>query len=266
MLPPNSPPLDATAALRVVVVDDEPPARRKLAQWLAADPAVEVVAVCANGYEALDTLAAEPVDLLFLDVQMPELSGFDVLRQRPAGCHPLVIFATAFDTYALEAFRHHAVGYLLKPYDRRRFNEALDHAKAQHAGRQAHEAEHRLTALLQSVQPPRYLEHFAVRHDDRIDLVRTEEVDWIEASGNYVTLHAGHTRHLIRDTLTRVSARLDPRQFPRIHRSRMVNLDRVVSLLPASHGDFTVVLRDGTMLPMSRTYRDHLREVLEVGF
>ncbi|MEM1116631.1 MAG: response regulator transcription factor, partial [Bacteroidota bacterium] len=194
--------------MRTVIVDDEPPARRKLALWLAADPEVEVVATCADGVEALDALAMHEVDLLFLDVQMPELSGFDVLRQRPPGPAPLVVFATAFDTYAVEAFEHHALGYLLKPYDRARFTATLAHAKAQHAARRAAaspDVEGQLAALLEAVRPPAYLERFAVRSTGRIDVVSAADVDWIEASGNYVTLHVGGERHLVRETLTRVA-------------------------------------------------------------
>lgn len=253
--------------LRVIVVDDEPPARRKLERWLRRDPDVEIAALCANGYEALEALEAAPVDVLFLDIQMPELSGFDVLAQRPPGPTPLVVFATAFDHYAVEAFRHHAADYLLKPYDYERFAQTLAHVKVQHRTRHAHEVQLRLAALLDAVQPSRpYLEHFAVKHRDRIDLVRVDDVDWIKAEGNYVLVHTGGKQHPIRENISKVATRLDPRRFPRIHRSSIVNLDRVASLNPASHGDYTVVLRDGTQLAMSRTYRERLRDVLEIGF
>ncbi|MEM8601089.1 MAG: LytTR family DNA-binding domain-containing protein [Bacteroidota bacterium] len=261
-----------TARLRAVAVDDEPPARRKLARWLADDAEIDVVAICADGYEALDALDLHRVDLLVLDIQMPELSGFDVLRRLPPGPAPVVVFATAYDAYAIQAFEHHAAGYLLKPYDRARFDATIAQAKAQHRGRiavagAAAEAHATLTTLLDAVRPPStYLDHLAVRRADRVDLVRVADVDWIEASGNYVTVHARGQRHLIRASLTRVASRLDPRRFLRIHRSTVVHLDRVASLVPASHGDYTVVLRDGTTLSMSRTYREHLRGVLEVGF
>jgi len=251
--------------LQTVVVDDEPPARRKLARWLDQDDAIELAAVCADGYEALEVLAATEVDLLFLDIQMPELSGFDVLEQRPAGPAPVVVFATAHDAYAIDAFRHHAAGYLLKPYDRARFESTLAQAKAQHAGRSM-QAEDALASKLGPVQPQAYLRHIAARTADRVDLVHVDEIDWIEASGNYVTLHAGKRQHLVRQTLTRIVAQLDPRQFVRIHRSTAVRIDRVTSLLRASHGDLTVTLRDGTLLPMSRTYKEQLRGVLAIGF
>ena len=255
------------ARLRVALVDDEPPARRKLQRWLDADPEVEVVAACANGYEALDALREHAVDVLFLDIQMPELSGFDVLARRPPGPAPLVVFATAYDQYAIEAFRHHAADYLLKPYDHERFAATLAHVKARHRDRDAQRAQQRLAALLDAVQaPPAYLEHVAVRHADRVDLVPVASVDWIEADGNYVVLHVGARRHLVREALSRVVARLDPRRFVRVHRSAAVQLARVASLVPASHGDYTVVLHDGTEVPLSRTYRERLREVLEVGF
>ncbi|MEL7364174.1 MAG: response regulator, partial [Bacteroidota bacterium] len=192
----------AVSRLQTVVVDDEPPARRKLARWLGDDPEIDVVAICADGYEALDALEQHRVDLLVLDIQMPELSGFDVLRRRPPGPAPVVVFATAYDTYAIQAFEHHAAGYLLKPYDRARFASTLAHAKAQHRGRsQNREAESHtqaaLASLLEAVRPQEpYLDHLAVRLADRVDLVRVADVDWIEASGNYVTVHAGGARHL----------------------------------------------------------------------
>ncbi|MEM1042786.1 MAG: LytTR family DNA-binding domain-containing protein [Bacteroidota bacterium] len=255
------------ARLRVVVVDDEPPARRKLAAWLERDAEVEIVALCANGYEALDVLAEGPVDVLFLDVQMPELSGFDVLAQRPPGPAPLVVFATAFDHYAVRAFEHHAADYLLKPYDYARFSATLAHVKERHRHRQAREVQDRLGSLLDAVQPPRpYLDRLAVKHADRVELVSVDQVDWIRAEGNYVLVRAGGREHLIRERLSKVASTLDPRRFPRIHRSTIVNLDRVAALHPASHGDYTVVLRDGTELAMSRTYREALREVLQIGF
>ncbi|GAB5521611.1 MAG: LytTR family DNA-binding domain-containing protein [Rhodothermales bacterium] len=252
--------------LRTVVVDDEPPARRKLMRWLSDDDSIELTAACADGYEALDVLASKEVDLLFLDVQMPELSGFDVLRQCPASAAPVVVFATAHDTYAIDAFQHHAAGYLLKPYDRPRFDATLAQAKAQHAGRSPQTQAQALASVLGAVQPSAYLKHIAARAADRVDLVRVAEVDWMEASGNYVVLHTGGQQHLVRETLTRLAARLDPQQFVRIHRSTVVNIDRVASLLRASHGDYTVTLRDGTLLPMSRTYKEQLRDVLAVGF
>lgn len=254
-----------TPLLRTVVVDDEPPARRKLMRWLDEDDSIEVAAVCADGYEALEVLAATDVDLLFLDVQMPELSGFDVLERRPTGPPPVVVFATAHDAYALDAFKHHAAGYLLKPYDRPRFEATLRQAKAQHAGRSAQATEAMLASMLHAVQPRTYLRHIAARTAGRVDIVRVEEVDWMETSGNYVVLHAAKRQHLVRQTLTRLVEKLDPQQFVRIHRSAAVNIDRIVSLLNASHGDLTITLRDGTLLPMSRTYKEQLRKVLAVG-
>ena len=253
--------------LRAVIVDDEPPARRKLERWLAEDPEVEVAAVCANGYEALDALAEHDVDVMFLDVQMPEMSGFEVLTARRPAPLPLVVFATAFERYAVDAFRAHAADYLLKPYDRERFGEALAHVKARHRDRSARASGERLDALLSAVQPQRApLRRLAVRHPDRVELLAVDDVDWIQADGNYVTVHAGGRRHLIRETLTAVAARLDSQRFARVHRSAVVNLDRVAALHPASHGDYTVALVDGTLVPMSRTYRERLREVLEIGF
>ncbi len=258
---------DATAPIRVAVVDDEPPARRKLERWLGRDPEIEISGLCANGYQALDLMRTDPPDVLFLDVQMPELSGFDVLQRLPDGAAPLVVFATAYDRYAVDAFRHHAVDYLLKPYDGDRFADTLARVKHRWRQRSAPDARQQLDALLHALRPaPDYLDRIAVRHPDRVDLVSVDEIDWIAAEGNYVLVHAGGRRHLVRTSIGGLAERLDPRRFARIHRSTIVHLARVASLLPASHGDYTAVLHDGTHLAMSRTYRDRLREVLPVGF
>ncbi|MEM9998026.1 MAG: LytTR family DNA-binding domain-containing protein [Bacteroidota bacterium] len=263
----NQTPGAQPSRMAAMVVDDEPPARRKLVRWLNADPEIEVVATCGDGVEALEAYEAQPTALLFLDVQMPGLSGFDVLQRLPREPAPVVVFATAFDRFAIDAFNHHAAGYLLKPYSQAQFAATLAHAKQQVRGRAQPEAMAHLAALADALQPTQpYVQHLAVRQADRVDVVQVGDVDWIEAQGNYVLVHAAGQRHLIRETLTRVASRLDPRRFPRVHRSAVVNLDRVASLIPASHGDFMVLLRDGTEVPMSRTYRAGLRSVLEIGF
>ncbi|MEM6338073.1 MAG: response regulator transcription factor, partial [Bacteroidota bacterium] len=226
------------APLRVAIVDDEPPARRKLVNWLSSDPDLTICAVCADGYEAIEAVETQAVDVLFLDIQMPELSGFDVLNRLPAARRPMVVFATAFDHYAIDAFQHHAVDYLLKPYDRARFADALAHIKRQHRQRTAADVQQQLTALLESVDrsPPPPLTYFTVKQADEIQLVDVETVDWIEADGNYVILHVGPKRHVVRSTITRVAGRLDAQRFARIHRSAIVRLGAVRAFYPASHG------------------------------
>ena len=253
--------------IRVLVVDDEPPARRKLVRWCSQDPEIEVIGTCANGFEALEVLAAPGVDVVFLDVQMPQLSGFDVIRQVPEASRPLVIFATAYDQYAVDAFQLHAIDYLLKPYDHVRFTQAVQRAKRQLQHKQVQDVNTQLSALLKAmVQPKPYLSHFTIRHQDHIKLLKVEEVNWITAEGNYVKLHLNNeVNHLIRDSIGKLADRLDPRRFPRIHRSTIVNLENVEGFYPASHGDYTVALKDGTQLFMSRTYKNKMRDLLQVG-
>ena len=256
-----------TQKIRVLVVDDEPPARRKLVRWLSEDDEVTVVAECANGFEAVDAITSSIVDVVFLDIQMPQMSGFEVIQQLPEASRPLVIFATAYDQYAIDAFRLHAIDYLLKPYDAVRFREALDHAKYQLQHQQANQLNQKLSALLTAMeQPDPFLSHFTVRHQDHVKLIKVEQVQWIAAEGNYVMLHLGNQiKHLIRESIGKLADRLDPRQFPRIHRSTIVNLDSVDGFYPASHGDYTITLKDGTQLFMSRSYKNKMRDLLQVG-
>ena len=253
--------------IRVIVVDDEPPARRKLTAWLSADAEIAVVAECANGIEALETLASEHVDVMFLDIQMPQLSGFDVVERVPEQQRPLIVFSTAYDQYAVDAFKLHAIDYLLKPYDHPRFLDTLTRVKNSMATLDVHAMQSQLSQLLTTLHKPAtsYLRHFTVKRQDAVQLVKVEDVDWIAAEGNYVLLHAGAAQHLIRDNIGKVAGRLDPAQFPRIHRSTIVNLDRIKAFYPTSHGDYTVVLQNGTELPMSRTYKNRLRDTHQLG-
>ncbi len=253
--------------IRVIVVDDEPPARRKLTAWLSEDPVVVVVAECANGIEALETLQSQQVDVMFLDIQMPQLSGFDVVAKLPEKQRPLIVFSTAYDQYAVDAFKLHAIDYLLKPYDHPRFMDTLARVKSSMATLDVQAMQMQLSQLLTTLHEPAatYLRHFTVKRQDAVQLVKVEDVDWIAADGNYVVLHAGKTQHLIRDNIGKVASRLDPAQFPRIHRSAIVNLDRIKAFYPTSHGDYTVVLQNGTELPMSRTYKNRLRDTHQLG-
>ncbi|MEM8484517.1 MAG: LytTR family DNA-binding domain-containing protein [Bacteroidota bacterium] len=254
-------------AIRVIVVDDEPPARRKLVSWLSDDEDITVVTTCANGHEALATLQAEEVDVMFLDIQMPQLSGFDVVEQLPANRRPLVVFSTAYDQYAVDAFKLHAIDYLLKPYDHPRFLDTLVRVKNSMAQLDVQMMQQQLSQLLTTLHQPKqsFLKHFTVKRQDAVQLIKVEAVDWIAAEGNYVMLHAGKSQHLIRDNIGKVEASLNPEQFPRIHRSTIINLDRVEAFYPASHGDYTVILQNGTELAMSRTYKNKLRDSLQLG-
>jgi two-component system, LytTR family, response regulator len=240
--------------LRVLIVDDEAVARRRIRRLLAAETDVAVVGECADGASALSAIAKAKPDLAFLDVQMPELDGFGVVRSLTPSELPAIVFVTAYDRYALRAFDVQAIDYLLKPFTRERFRTALARARER-----LHERarDDRLTRLIDhlgaSQQCPARV---AVRSGDRFVVVDWSDVDWVEAADNYVTLHVGAREHLLRDTLASVERQLDPERFMRIHRSAIVQLDRIVELHPASHGDVDVILRNGTRLTLTRTWRD----------
>ncbi len=245
--------------VRVLIVDDEPLARSKIRRWLQGSAEFHIVAECGNGYDALHVLKDETVDLLFLDVQMPEMNGLSMLRQLAEDQRPVVIFVTAYDQYAIEAFEFHALDYLLKPYDQERFEKALSHCKSYFQHQQQPQLQEQLDLLLKSLEEPqRFLERFVVKTAGRAFFVKVEQVDWIEAQGNYVSLHVNTEEHLIRDSLAKLESKLDPNQFVRIHRSTMVNINQIKELYPASHSDYFVMLRSGKELLMSRNYRKKL--------
>lgn len=243
--------------VRVVIADDEPLARARIRSMLEGDLEVEVVAECPDGRAAVEAIQAERPDIVFLDIQMPELDGFQVVEEIAGESSPAVVFVTAYDQYALRAFQVHAIDYLLKPFDRGRFAECLARAKAA-AGHSGMVSE-RLLALLETLRGERRsLERVIVRSGGRVSFVKISEIDWIEASGNYLRLHCGASVHLIRDTMNAFEGRLDPQMFMRIHRSTMVNIERIRELEPWFHGDYMVLLRDGTKLTLSRSYRHKL--------
>lgn len=244
--------------LRVLVVDDEPLARRKLRRLLLAESDVGQVAEAASGTQALDLLAGASVDVMFLDVQMPGWSGFELLERLPADRVRVVVFVTAFDEYAVQAFEVEAVDYLLKPFDRARLQTALGRARQRLAERGKDLPAH-IRALVDLLGPaPRHIERFPVRKADGIVLVAADDVDWIEAQGNYVALHVGNECHLVRRTMASLEPRLDPRRFARVHRTAIVNLERVAALRPWSKDEHVVVLKSGTRIPSSRGFRDQL--------
>ncbi len=246
--------------VRVLIVDDEELARQRLQRLLAAEHDVEIIGEASDGVQAVDSIRRLMPDLVFLDVQMPEVDGFAVLerlRPRPA---PAIIFVTAHDDYALRAFDVHAVDYLRKPFDAARFKEAFSRARQRLAGSGAEDQARKIDALLAQVesQPPRSRERLMVRTDGRLYFVRIDDIDWIEAAGNYVKLHVGRETHLMRETMMGIEKMLDPTRFLRIHRSAIVNLDRVREMQPWFSGEYTVILRDGTQLRLSRVYRERL--------
>ena len=243
--------------LRVIIVDDEPPARARLRRFIKALPDVELIAECGNGASALQAIEANNPDVVLLDVQMPELDGFEVLRALDMPQLPAVIFVTAFDQYAVRAFEVHALDYVVKPVEADRLAEALEHARRRIA-------EHRsagagLDNLLKELKADsRYLTRIPVRSEGRIKVIDLADVDWVSAADNYVTLHARGREYLVRDTIAAIERRLDPQSFVRVHRSTIVRLDRIAELMPDSHGDFAIRLKDGVQLTMSRTYRGNI--------
>ena len=248
--------------IRTVIADDQPMARERLTALLSEEPDVQVVAACASGAEAVDAIQQHRPDLVFLDMQMPELDGFGVIAAIGPDRMPSVVFVTAYDEFALRAFDVHALDYLLKPFGRQRFQKALDRARDHLSRERAGDLARRLLALVDEVRPVRPRgERLVVRSGARLVFVEIRQVDWVEAEGNYVRLHVGDESHLIRATMHAVEARLGS-QFVRIHRSRIANMERVQELRVASNGEYEVVLRSGRALRVSRLYRDKVQEHL----
>jgi two-component system LytT family response regulator len=250
-----------------MVVDDEPVARERIVGLLAQEKDIELVGECADGQQAVNAIQQQHPDLVFLDVQMPVCDGFRVIEQVGADRMPPVVFVTAYDEYALKAFEVHAIDYLLKPFGRDRFQQTLQHAREHLERRRAGDLGKRLLALVQDLKPePQKLDRLVVKSGGRVFFLRTDEIDWIEAAGNYVRLHLSEDSHLFRETMNNMEARLDGRRFVRIHRSRIVNTDRIKELQPWFNGEYVVVLQNGTRLTLSRGYREKLQERLGKAF
>jgi two-component system LytT family response regulator len=245
--------------IRTLIVDDEKPARRRLVELLGREPEIEIAGEARDGREAVDLVRAQAPDLMFLDIQMPDLDGFGVLAALDPPQQPVTVFVTAYDRYAVQAFEAHAVDYLLKPYSDQRFESALRRACQFLRSRTTGELHQRVGQLLddRAGSDPRsgYLERLVLKSAGRVTFVGVEDVDWIEASGVYVNLHVGPRAHLYRSSLAHLLQRLDPKRFVRVHRSLAVNTDRIRELQPRSHGDYTVVLKNGQELVMSRGFR-----------
>ncbi len=253
--------------MRTLVVDDEPIARERVMSLLQHEEDVEIVGECSDGAQAIAAIQQQTPDLVFLDVQMPGVDGFGVISAIGAERMPIVIFVTAYDEYALKAFEVHALDYLLKPFGKDRFQETLKHARASLERRRAGDLGRRLLALVNDIKPePPKFDRLVVKSGGRVFFLRSEDIDWIEAAGNYVRLHLGEESHLFRETMNRMESRLDRRRFARIHRSRIVNTERIKELQPWFNGEYVVMLRNGTRLPLSRGYRDKLQEQLGKGF
>lgn len=250
--------------IRALVIDDEPLARDRICRLLARQSDIQVVGQCGDGKSAVIAIAKHDPDLVFLDVQMPELDGFGVLREIPRAKMPVIVFVSAYDQYAVKAFAVHALDYLLKPFDRERFTEALERARDELRKRCAGQFDPRIAELLKSLHggQPQYLDRFVVKLNGRVYFVRAEDVDWIEAAGNYLKVHSGKDDHLVRETMNTIESKLDPKRFVRIHRSTIVHLDRIKEMRPWFHGEYSVILKDGKQLTLSRSYRDRLKDIL----
>ena len=250
--------------IRTLIVDDEPLARARLRRFLAEHPEIEVIGECGNGKDAVEAIRKDAPDLVFLDIQMPEMTGFDAIGKLKRNEMPTVIFVTAYDQYALQAFEVHALDYLLKPFTRERLASAVERAKAQVKHRQRGELDERLESLLSDLRTERkYLDRLVVKTVGRVYFLKTDEIDWIEAAGNYLKLHIGRDAHMIRETMNSIEAKLDPDKFLRIHRSTIVNIDRIKELHPMFSGDYSVILKNGAELSLSRNYRDRFLEMFE---
>lgn len=253
-------------AIRTVIADDEAPGRRTLRLLLGADPEIAIVAECASGPETVAVLRAQQPELVFLDVEMPGATGFEVLEALRGEASPRVVFATAHAEHALRAFDVAAVDYVLKPFDDERFARAVERAKEAVRERQALALAQRIGALVGRPEPAadseRPLERIAVRERGNVHLVPVEQIDWIGAQDYYAELHAGPRSYLVREALSSLERRLDRHRFARIHRAAIVNVTRVRTLEPETHGEWTVVLSDGQRLRLSRRYRASLGALL----
>jgi two-component system LytT family response regulator len=244
---------------RVLIVDDETLARKRIRRMLGGEKDMSVIGECADGLSAVSAINELNPDLVFLDVQMPEMNGLEVIRAVGPRRLPALIFVTAYDSYALQAFEAEALDYLLKPFDTLRFRESLQRVRRRLGAGDNDRLQDQIRRLAGRLSAePRYLQRLAVKLEDRMLLLNVQEIDWLEAAGNYVCVHAGKQSHIVRDSLSHFETRLDPAHFARIHRSTLVNLDRIRELSPHWHGDYKIILHGGQALHLSRRYREAL--------
>ncbi|HEX7150342.1 MAG TPA: LytTR family DNA-binding domain-containing protein [Thermoanaerobaculia bacterium] len=249
--------------ITTIIVDDERPARQKLRTLLAAHQDVDIVRECANGDDALQVIREVRPDLVFLDVQMPGRDGFGVVRELGDAAR-LVVFVTAYDQYAVKAFEVQALDYLLKPFDRLRLEQTM--TRVRERMRNGHDdLQERLRAMLEEVSARTALDRLMIKTAGRITFLRVGEIDWIEAADNYVRVHSGREKHLIRETMNNLETQLDRRKFVRVHRSAIVNVDAIVEIRSLFHGDHNLLLKTGAEIPLGRAYRERLEAVFGRG-
>lgn len=268
--------------IRAIIVDDELLAREALRAMLKEDPEIEITAECRNGREAVAAIREQSPDVVFLDIQMPEMDGFQVIEEIGVKQMPVSVFVTAYDKYALRAFDAHALDYLLKPFDHDRFDTALRRAKISVREKKLGEISENLFSLMNDLKPAQKesflqpddgktaelnakepISRVAIKSGGRIYFLKIEEIDWVEASGDYLSLHAGSQTHLIRETMGNFHAKLDSRKFLRIHRSTIVNIERIKEIRPLFKGEYVVALSSGIRLTSSRGYRCELQALLD---
>lgn len=265
-------------SLKTIIVDDESLARRGLALRLQQIPMVDVVTECANGQQALEAIAEHSPDLVFLDIQMPGIDGFDVIRQLQADNLPMVIFVTAFDQYAVEAFKVHAVDYVLKPIDDDRLHEAIDRAVAHHSQEESERSKQRLVDLMMGMtgasaasieemaqgdnEPNKWPEKLVVKDGSDIQLIKVADIHWVDAAGDYMCIHAAGETHIMRITMKQLEAMLNPARFLRIHRSTIINSDYISGAQTLGNGEYMLSLEGGAQLKVSRGFRDKVKQLL----
>lgn len=251
--------------MRTIIADDEPLARKKLRVMLGSEPDIQILAECENGAQTVSALTMHKPELLLLDIQMPDLDGFEVLSRILPGIAPIVVFTTAYDRHAVRAFEAHALDYLLKPFDQERLHHAIDRARAELLKVSDREATCRVLNFLsenvgKQIRPDRRL---VIKTGGRVVFLDFDEVDWVEAAANYVRLNVGKQSYLLREGIGHIAERLDPKQFVRIHRSIIINVDKIKELQPVNSGEYVVVLKNGKELSCSRGYRPGLQQFIE---
>jgi two-component system LytT family response regulator len=250
--------------LRTIIADDERLARKKLRILLSSEPGIEIVAECTDGKQTLTALRSHKPDLLLLDVQMPDIDGFGVLRAIPPDEMPVVIFTTAYDQYAVKAFETHALDYLLKPFDRDRLHSAINRARVEFLRSRDRETTSRILDFLTQNKPePQVDRRLAFKSGGRVVFLDLDEIDWLSAAANYVTLRVGAESYVLREGIGHISERLDPKKFVRIHRSTIVNVKKIKQVEPVNSGEYIVVLKDGKELSCSRGYRTSLQQLID---